>query len=169
MNGISTSITYRLMAVLFIMHLTATWAMVDNNQSDMPEKPLVELLISDYLKVEQSLWATIQSRGDNVLLQVFNTHERFLRKTLSETDAGIAKKLMDTSNLSIQVIAINETVEMGYAHLRDKDLEREIITEFASTALQSLKNCNEFYDIVSNEDFWKDIKDVRFFCSRLIR
>lgn len=138
----------------------------DDSQREMPDQPLVELIISDYLKEEQRLWYTIQSRGDNALLQVFNTHERFLGKMLSETDVGIVSKNPKSPiSISENANAINETVEMGYTHLRDKDLERGIITAFAVSSLHVLVNVDSFYEAVNKEDFWQNIQDVRFVLS----
>lgn len=132
-------------------------------QQQLTEQPCVDILASDYFKIEQNLWTMIENRADNVLLHVFRTHERFFNQTISESASGVlALDLVPNMDDVVQLaVNVNATAEQGYNHLREQDVERKSITDYANSSLRILKSASDLYDMVMKPNLWENILNVR--------
>lgn len=132
------------------------------NETSSMEQPFVDILSSDYFKIEQNLWMMIENRADNVLLQVFRTHERFFNQTISESASGVLMRDLVPGMADIVQIAghLNATAELGYNHLREQDVERKSITDYANSSLKILKNASDLYEMAMKASFWESIVNV---------
>lgn len=128
----------------------------------MIEQPFVDILISDYFKVEQNLWMLIERRADNVLLQVYKTHENFFNRTIFQTGSGIlgANLVTDINALVDVGTSLNATAELGYNYLREQELDRKSITDYANYSLKILKDASELFDFTIKDEFWEKIVAV---------
>ncbi|XP_031617015.1 uncharacterized protein LOC116336929 [Contarinia nasturtii] len=155
----STSLLSTTMATNLNLHMNLT--------DDLPifAQPLVDILISDYFKVEQVLWERIQHRADNMLLQVFKNHERFFDSALDDSGSRVLTK---SDVLTKDIIAnietlfqineqINSITDSGRIHLKEQTLDRKSITEYSSHALKILKEASNLFDYATNDTLWENI------------
>lgn len=142
------------------------WMRVESMQrtNDTPsmEQPFVDILASDYFKIEKNLWLMIENRADNVLLHVFRTHERFFNQTISESASGVLMRDLVPGMADVVQIAVNlnATAELGYNHLREQDVERKSITDYANSSLKILKNASDLFEMAMKANFWETIINV---------
>lgn len=122
----------------------------------------VDILISDYLVVEQALWMSIENRADNVLLHVYKTHENFFVQTIGKTASGVLVKNLVPNHEKIADIEfnLNATAELGYTHLREQELDRNSITEYANYSLKFLNDANMLFELTAKNEFWEEIISV---------
>lgn len=159
----SSSLYY---SVLIVIFLCIYWVQMERmertNGSSVVEQPFVDILASDYFKIEQNLWMMIENRADNVLLHVFRTHERFFNQTISESASGVLMRdLVPGMNDFIQIaINLNATAELGYNHLREQDVERKVITDYANSSLKILKNASDLFEMAMKASLWENIINV---------
>lgn len=127
------------------------------------EQTFVDIIVSDYFKTEQNLWTMIENRADNVLLQVYKTHENFFNRTISESASGIfMRDFLPTNDPVVQVAAnLNSTAELGYNHLREQELDRKTITDYANYSLKILKDASDLIDLTMQKSFWEKLLNVR--------
>lgn len=146
--------------------LCMIWMRVESMQrtNDTPsmEQPFVDILASDYFKIEKNLWLMIENRADNVLLHVFRTHERFFNQTISESASGVLMRDLVPGMADVVQIAVNlnATAELGYNHLREQDVERKSITDYANSSLKILKNASDLFEMAMKANFWETIINV---------
>lgn len=134
---------------------------------DLPAaQPFVDILILDYFRLERMLWQRIENRADNVLLQVYKGHEMFFDRVISECGSGIlGSNHLKIPNIEIlvNIVAnINVTTELGQTHLKEQILDRQSITDYASTGLKILKDASNLIDCVTKDNMWENIISVSF-------
>lgn len=122
----------------------------------------VDILISDYFKTEQMLWQRLDNRADNVLLQVFKTHETFFDRAMYQCGSGVlAKDLIPNIEALIDIGSnVNSTTETGQSHLKEQTLDRQSITEYSHSALKILKDASNLFDYATNDTLWESIITV---------
>lgn len=127
------------------------------------EQTFVDIIVSDYFKTEQNLWTMIENRADNVLLQVYKTHESFFNRTITESASGIfMRDFLPTDDPVVQVaVNLNSTAELGYNHLREQELDRKTITDYANYSLKILKDASDLIDLTMQKTFWEKLLNVR--------
>lgn len=134
-----------------------------NLTDDLPAaQSFVDILISDYFKTEKVLWQRIEHRADNVLLQVFKSHETFFDKAMDHSGSGVlARDLIPNIETLINIGSnVNSTTELGQSHLKEQTLDRQSITEYSSFALKILKDASNLYDYATNDTLWESIITV---------
>lgn len=134
-----------------------------NLTDDLPAaQPFVDILISDYFKVERMLWQRIENRADNVLLQVFKNHETFFDHAIYQSGSGIlARDLIPNIETLINIGSnVNSTTELGQSHLKEQTLDRQSITEYSNYALKILKDASNLFDYATNDTLWENIITV---------
>lgn len=135
---------------------------------DLPAaQPFVDILILDYFRLERMLWQRIENRADNVLLQVYKSHEMFFDRVIGECGSGIlGSNHLKIPNIEILVnivASINGTTELGQTHLKEQILDRQSITDYASTGLKILKDASNLIDCVTKDNMWENIISVSVF------
>lgn len=122
----------------------------------------VDILIADYFKTEKVLWQRIEHRADNVLLQVFKTHETFFDQAMDQSGSGIlARDLIPNIETLVNIGSnVNSTTELGQSHLKEQTLDRQSITEYSSYALKILKDASSLFDYATNDTLWEKIITV---------
>lgn len=127
-------------------------------------QPFVDILILDYFAMERMLWKRIENRADNVLLQVYKNHELFFDRAISESGSGIlGNNHLEIPNIEtlVNIVAnINGTTELGQTHLKEQILDRQSITDYASTGLKILKDASNLLDFVTKDNMWENIISV---------
>lgn len=131
----------------------------------------VEQLIHNYFSEEEKLWTSLENRADNLLPQIYRTHEEFLNDVISNTESGVFNKYLVPGHYKLVLIGLNlnGTTKLGYANLRDKEFDREYITDYASSALKILKDASDMFDFTNNASFWEGIISVSAFKNSIIR
>lgn len=154
-----------LIVVFLCMIRMRAASMQRTNETSPMEQPFVDILSSDYFKIEQNLWMMIENRADNVLLHVFRTHERFFNQTISESASGVLMRDLVPGMSDIVQTAghLNATAELGYNHLREQDVERKSITDYANSSLKILKNASDLFEMAMKASFWESIINVSKF------
>lgn len=138
----------------------------DSNASetdDLPvAQPFVDILISDYFRMEQMLWRRLENRADNILLQVYKNHEMFFDRAISQSGSGIlgANLIPGIEQLQTIVGNINGTAELGQTHLKEQTLDRQSITEYATTGLKILKDASNLFEYAMKDTMWEKIISV---------
>lgn len=127
------------------------------------DQTFVDILVSDYFKTEQNLWTMIENRADNVLLHVYKTHENFYNRTICESASGIfMRDILLTGDPVVAVaVSLNATAELGYNHLREQELDRQTITDYANYSLKILKDASDFIELTMQKSFWEYLLIVR--------
>lgn len=125
----------------------------------------VEQLIHNYFREEEKLWTSLENRADNLLPQIYRMHEEFLNDVISNTESGVFNKYLVPGHYKLVLIGLNlnGTTKLGYSNLRDKEFDREFITDYANSALKILKDASEMFDFTNNASFWEGIISVSDF------
>lgn len=123
----------------------------------------VDNLISEYWDMEQLLWKRIENRADNVLLQVYKSHETFFDRVIEHSGSGATRRNIIPNIDTLIAIgeSINSTTELGQMHLKEQILDKQSITEYANSALKILKNASSLFDYAKKEFLWNNIITVR--------
>lgn len=126
----------------------------------------VEQLIHNYFVEEERLWTLLENRADNLLPQIYRTHEDFLNDVISNTESGVYNKYLVPGHYKLILIGsnLNATSKLGYQNLRDKEFDREFIIDYANSALKILKDASELFDFTNNSTFWDGIISVSVVC-----
>lgn len=133
-----------------------------NLTDDLSGQPFVDILISDYLKMEMILWNGIEHRADNILLQVFKNHERFFDDAMDKSGSNIlASGILTNIEVLVDIdMNLNSITDLGRTHLKEQTLDRQSITEYSSHALKILMYAKHLYDHTKNDTLWENIITV---------
>lgn len=123
----------------------------------------VDNLIAEYMDMEQMLWKRIENRADNVLLQVYKSHETFFDRVIEHSGSGASKRnIIPNIDTLIDIgESINNTAELGQMHLKEQILDKQSIMEYANSALKILKNASSLFDYATKDLLWDNIITVR--------
>lgn len=134
-----------------------------NSADDLPAvQSLVDGLIVDYFNTEKLLWQRIGNRADNILLQVFKSHERFFDQAVYHSGSGVlARHLIPNIDALVNIgLNVNNTAELGQTHLKEQTLDRQSITEYSNFALKILKDASNLFEYATNDTLWEHVITV---------
>lgn len=150
-------------ALLCSMKVMASKIHVNITDDLLTAQTEVDNLISEYWDMEQLLWKRIENRADNVLLQVYKSHETFFDRVIEHSGSGATRRNIIPNIDTLIAIgeSINSTTELGQMHLKEQILDKQSITEYANSALKILKNASSLFDYAKKEFLWNNIITVR--------
>ena len=133
-------------------------------EANVPEpvqRPLIESLITDYIKAESELWTVLASHDSSALQAIYNLHEPFLNKTIGSTESGIFKSQMLPQNLQARnsALLVNLSTIFCYSHFESKSnfSDYKIMVKYANYSKQFISRADALYNITQRHEFWDNI------------